>query len=128
MSGGRWAMGCVSFGVADAIKRVRAVERGQQRGLLAGLRKWAGMVGSLSQQQVPFITGRLMRSIEYDVHAGRTPSVAIKYTAPYAGIVHEVPRPPSSTGKWKYLEDPFKLMLPQLESVVVGEMRKALRA
>lgn len=123
----RWQAGAVAFGVAGALANLKRKGRAAARGLRRGMKKWAGMVASLSQAQVPWLTGELARSLVIDVQ-DNPPSIQLKYTARHAAIVHETPRPPSSNGKWKYLEDPFKQLVPQLEAVVGLEIRKEMRA
>jgi hypothetical protein len=77
-----------------------------------GVREHLEMVGTESQKQVPRITGKLARSMRIDIRERPAVVGTIDYLAPYAVPVHEVQRPPSSTGKWKYLEDPFRDMAP----------------
>lgn len=57
-----------------------------------------------SMREVPVLTGRLRNSARVVVE---TRKIIVEYATPYAFWVHEMPRPPSSNGKWKFLEDPF---------------------
>lgn len=106
-----------AFGRMD--KRVRAQLR-------KGVQRWLEMVASESQHEVPFITGGLAHSMEVTVHA-RSAAGSIRYTAPYAAIVHEVPRPASSNGKWQYLADPFKRLSGIADEVIGGPIEEVLR-
>lgn len=87
------------------------------------------LVGTESQKQVPRITGKLSRSMRKILHERPVVYGTLDYLAQYAVQVHEVQRPPSSTGKWKYLEDPFKaaepLFRPRLADAVAQAIEQA---
>ncbi len=88
-------------------------------GLAKGLRTWAEAVVVESGNEVPRITGFLANSVRIVMHRSHTRmSVVIEYLAAYAAAVHEIPRPPTSNGKWKYLEHPYNRLLPDLPNHV----------
>ena len=47
--------------------------------------------------------------------------------APYAKVVHEIPRPAASNGKWKYLEDPWKRAAGGFDKIVAEEVEHAMK-
>jgi hypothetical protein len=84
------------------------IEKNAVAAAKAGVREHLEMVGTESQRQVPRITRKLAGSMRIEVRERPAVFGTIDYLAPYAVRVHEEQRPPSSNGKWKYLEDPFK--------------------
>lgn len=122
----RWAGGVVAYGVSSTSRGIRFMEAKSIVGFKRGMRKWLSVVAMESQQEVPRITGHLARSMRWGVSDGHPVSGFIRYNAHYAGMVHEVPRPASSNGKWKYLEDPLKRNGPSMVPMIGTEVRKAL--
>lgn len=120
-----WAS-IVVFGATAASAKMRRWETTVPDAVYRGVKKWLGIVASESQAEVPYVTGKLAHSMKFTV-SRRPLSAQIAYTAPHAKYVHEVQRPSHSNGKWKFLEDPWKRNLPNLEHVVGVEVRKALR-
>ena len=111
-------------GIKQTTQAFTLIEKGAKHVVKAAVREHLEMVGTESQRQVPRITGKLARSMRIEVRERPAIFGTIDYTAPYAVQVHEVQRPPSSTGKWKYLEDPFKqqegLLRPRLGDAVTA--------
>lgn len=121
----RWANAVVVFGVSNTQGNLRALEKSAPRAFTRGCRIFLEKVGEKSQEQVPRQTGHLARSMRITVHQNPGGGT-IKYDTPYAAMVHEIPRPASSNGKWKYLEDPLKEMLPDLERIIGNEVAAEL--
>jgi hypothetical protein len=115
------------FGVDETVKTFGALGRGVHMGVIRGVRVWLEAVGAESQAEVPRKTGRLAGSMRIAVKQTTPVHGEIEYTAPYAAIVHEVPRGPLSNGKWKYLEDPFKRLEPQMTETVAREAAAAMK-
>lgn len=113
--------GCVAEGVSEAGQNLRSIQGATTNSLRRGVRKWLEIVGAESQKQVPRITGRLARSMRIMVTDAPV-SGTISYTAPYAGIVHEIVRPKGSNGKWKYLEDAKNALIGDLMKIVKSEI------
>jgi len=95
-----------AFGVSEVGVNLRNLQNRSVAGMRRGVRRFLDTVGEQSQVQVPRITGALARSMRIRIQENPVSGI-ISYDMPYAGIVHEIPRPPESNGKWKYLEDPF---------------------
>lgn len=123
----RWAGGVVAMGVSSATRGIRYMEAKSIVGFKRGMRRWVALVAAESQAEVPRITGHLARSMRWGVSDGHPVSGFIRYNAAYAGNVHENPRPPSSNGKWKYLEDPWKRNTPKMVPMIGAEIAKELR-
>lgn len=121
-----WANGCVAYGVAATTNGIRYMEAKCIVGFKSGMRQWLAKVAAESQVEVPRITGHLARSMRWGVSDGHPVTGFIRYQAPYAGIVHEVPRPASSNGKWKYLEDPMKRNAMSMVPMIGAAIRKEL--
>lgn len=122
-----WAGGVVVFGAAATSKNLQRMEQQSLVGFKRGMKEWIRRVAVESTVEVPRITGNLARSMRWGVTNGHPSSGFISYNAPYAGTVHENPRPPSSTGKWKYLEDPWKRNQPNMVPMISAEVMKSLR-
>ena len=84
------------------------------------------LVATDSQMLVPRITGKLARSLRKTIRERPAVFGTLEYTAPYAVVVHEVPRPPSSTGFHKYLEKPWKAHERDLVPMVEEEVAKLI--
>lgn len=113
-------------GIKQATEAFTFLGRAVTKAALAGVNEHLEMVGTESQRQVPRITGKLARSMRKQLHERPAVFGTLDYLAPYAIHVHEVQRPPSSTGKWKYLEDPFKAQEPLFRARVGDRVRKAI--
>lgn len=65
-------------------------------------------IAAESQMEVPRQTGHLSLSMRVKNRQRPAAFGIIDYVADYALWVHEMPRPPSSNGKWHFLSDPLK--------------------
>lgn len=95
-------------GVARATFALTTIGSNLRPAVLAAVREATEHILTESLREVPRLTGRLANSSRVRVEEQPAIHGIVDYTAPYAIFVHEVPRPASSNGKWKYLEDPFK--------------------
>lgn len=95
-------------GVARATTAFSVAGRKAHKALVRVVREKVEQIATESLVEVPRVTGRLANSQRTSVV--ETPAVigVVDFTASYAWPVHEVPRPAGSTGKSKYLEDPWK--------------------
>lgn len=114
-------------GIAGVSMDVRNLIPAARRGLARGIRMWCEAVAVQSGNEVPRITGFLANSLRIVMHnnASRI-SAVIEYLAAYAAAVHEHPRPPTSNGKWKFLEHPYNDLLPDLPNYVGREISAEL--
>lgn len=114
-------------GVAFTTGRLRNIGNASVRAMRRGVRVWLEMVAAESQAEVPRITGNLANSMRIAVKSSAPVLGDITYQAPYAALVHEIPRPAASNGKWKYLEDPFKRLEPRIEQTIADEVERAMK-
>ncbi len=126
MTSARWADGVVIYGLSQAIRDVKALTGAADKALVRGTRRWLEMVAERSQFEVPRITGRLAGSMRVQVTT-KPVTGTISYNMPYSAIVHEVPRPISSDGKWKFLQGPWEELLPVAEHVIAKEVKAAMK-
>ena len=120
--------GAVVKGVEVTKKGLGIVGENATQGMRRGARRWLEETAAASSQLVPRLTGHLARSVRVEMQdtIGGVKG-SISYNAPYAAIVHEIPRPPSSNGQWKYLEQPFMERLPELTNTVAAEVKRGAR-
>lgn len=99
-------------------KKKRQVEKGFN----IAIREVALEVLEEAQDRVPVITGFLKNSGE--VEKISEDKYAVTFTAPYAIYVHEIPRPPSSNGEYKYLRNALRVVVSR--DIVVDKVRERL--
>lgn len=116
-------------GVREVSHGFRALTKAGIAGVRRGVRVAIEGVATEALREVPRITGRLANSMATAVtgQAFQTVRGTIEFSAPYAGMVHEVPRPANSNGKWKYLEDPWKRAEGTFEQTIADEVERAMR-
>lgn len=116
-------------GVEKVTNGFRAINQAAIAGVRLGVRVAMEMVAAESQREVPRITGRLANSMVVAVTGGAFQNVrgTVSYATPYAGVVHEVPRPAGSNGKWKYLQDPWQRLEGEFETIIAEEVEHAMK-
>lgn len=70
-------------------------------------------------------SGRSMNNVVEEV--GREPAVYVSFNTPYAIVQHENLSLNHKVGKAKYLEDPYKRLIGEVNKLVAQNIRKALR-
>lgn len=103
---------------------------------LQALKESAESVLTESQKEVPLDTGTLMRSglVETQVEGEKVISI-VSYNTPYARWWHENDTHPrfgtpvhfKNGRKMKYLEDPFKRLLPRIDKFIRLRVKVALK-
>ncbi len=130
------------LGTNQLLIKLKSKGDGYKKGVEIGLKKAGVLLLAESLKQVPVDTGFLRRSGDIQVSGSLlTTKVMVGYKANYALMVHEnvemagqgKPRRPPHKGlywdpqgkaKAKFLEDPFKELLPQMKSIIQKEVKK----
>lgn len=113
-------------GLEHVTETLQIAGRAAKDGAKVGVQKHLDAVAKASQAEVPVITEVLKKSLTTRVRERPAIFGIVEYTAPYALPVHEIPRPPSSTGKWRYLADPFWRLEGKYLPTVAKEVERAL--
>jgi hypothetical protein len=122
MATARWV------GLDRLLPGFRVVGRDVQRAVDMAQRKAAERIMNKAQRLVPRVTGYLANSRYIrPAQIGGMRALEVGFAANYALAVHEIPRPRSSNGVWKYLETPYLEELTGYERRIAKDVRRALR-
>lgn len=131
-----------TLGKDTLLIKLKAKKDGYMKGVETGLKKAGVVLLGASLKQVPVDTGFLRRSGDIITTGSLlTTKVFVGYKANYAVMVHEnvemagagLPRKPPHKGhywdpqgqaKAKFLEDPFKELLPKMKQIIAQEVKK----
>lgn len=87
---------------------IRATGAKWRKAVALAVRSEAEAISTEAKILVPQVTGNLLSSYRLTVIERAEIFAIIEFLAPYARRVHEEPRPPSSNGTFKYLEQPLR--------------------